>query len=122
MIIAVDFDGVLNSTPYPNVGDAIPGAIEGMQKLHSLGHTLIIWTCRSGIELEDAIEWLIKNEVPFMGVNCNTTERIKQYSNDSRKISADLYIDDCIVGGFPGWESVMEHITGEVQEFVMLNE
>ena len=37
MIIAVDFDGVLNATAYPNVGEAIPGAIEGMQKLHSLG-------------------------------------------------------------------------------------
>lgn len=121
MIIAVDFDGVLNATAYPNVGEAIPGAIEGMQKLHSLGHTLIIWTCRAGKELEDAIEWLLENEVPFVGVNCNTTERIRQYSNDSRKISADLYIDDCIVGGFPGWETVLYHIYKRQQECVQFS-
>lgn len=122
MIIAVDFDGVLNATAYPNVGEAIPGAIESMQKLHSLGHTLIIWTCRAGKELQEAIEWLIANEIPFVGVNCNTLDRIKQYSNDSRKISADLYIDDCIVGGFPGWKSVLAHIIGEEKECVISNE
>ena len=65
MIIAVDFDGVLNATAYPNVGEAIPGAIEGMQKLHSLGHTLIIWTCRAGKELEDAREGRLVSTVSW---------------------------------------------------------
>lgn len=110
MVIAVDFDGVLNASPYPKVGVVVGGATSAMQALHREGHTLIIWTCREGREQTDAVNWLLRKGIPFDGINCNTRENIERHSNDSRKVFADLYIDDRMVGGFPGWEKVLEWI------------
>lgn len=110
MIIAVDFDGVLNATPYPKVGVVVSGAVAGMKELHNAGHTLIIWTCREGQGQTRAINWLLERGIPFDGINCNTRENIKRHSNDSRKVYADLFLDDRQVGGFPGWQKVIEFV------------
>lgn len=107
MIIAVDFDGVLNACEYPNVGVLVADAKKGMQWLHDEGHTLILWTCREGDDLLRAINFLLERGVPFDGVNCNVRSNIEKHSNDSRKVCADLYLDDRNLGGFPGWEEVM---------------
>lgn len=112
MVIAVDFDGVLNARAYPEVGATVAGAVEGMQLLRMMGHTLIIWTCREGQDQTDAVNWLLRKGIPFDGINCNTQENIERHSNDSRKVFADLYIDDRMVGGFPGWDTVLEWVAG----------
>lgn len=81
-----------------------------MEELREMGHTLIIWTCREGVDQTRAINFLLCRGIPFDGVNCNREENIRYFQNDSRKISADLYIDDKCVGGWQGWDVVMEYI------------
>lgn len=110
LVIAVDFDGVLNAREYPKVGATVPGAVSAMRELHQAGHTLIIWTCREGQDQTMAVNWLLEHGIPFDGINCNTKANIEEHSNDCRKIFADLYIDDRQVGGFVGWEAVLQWI------------
>lgn len=116
MVIAVDFDGVLNASPFPKVGVMVGGAKEAMKQLKAAGHTLIIWTCREGQNQTDAVNWLLERGIPFDGINCNARENIELYSNDCRKINADLYVDDRCVGGWQGWENVLEYINKRWEE------
>ncbi len=110
LIIAVDFDGVLNAREYPHVGATVAGAVAAMKELKKQGHHLIIWTCREGHDQTVAVNWLLEKGIPFDGINQNARKNIEEHSNDSRKVFADLYIDDRQVGGFPGWQSVLEYV------------
>ncbi|MDD7438593.1 MAG: hypothetical protein PUK66_07175 [Bacteroidales bacterium] len=116
MIIAVDFDGVINACEYPKVGVLVAETIKGMQWLKDQGHTLIIWTCREGDDLLQAINFMLERGVPFDGVNCNARSNIEKHSNDSRKVYADLYIDDRNLGGFPGWSEVIRILETEQKQ------
>lgn len=110
MVIAVDFDGVINASPYPEVGVVVNGARDAMQELKRRGHHLIIWTCREGQDQTDAINFLLEKGIPFDNINCNARENFERYSNDSRKVYADIYIDDRNLGGFPGWKEALRLI------------
>lgn len=107
MIIAVDFDGVLNSAPYPSIGDPVEGAVDGMRALREAGHYLVVWTCREGIEQTRAVNWLLARGIPFDAINANHPNNIRRHGGDCRKVYADLYVDDRQVGGFPGWKEVL---------------
>lgn len=94
MIIAVDFDGTCVTHDYPEVGKDI-GASNVLKKITQDGHQLILWTMRSGTQLEDAIEWFKQNNIPLYGVQTNPTQ--KSWT-DSPKAYANLYIDDAALG------------------------
>lgn len=111
MIIAVDFDGTLCSGPYPTIGDPIPDAVKTMQMLHNDGHTLIIWTCRCGELLIDAINWMLQHKIPFDRVNDHDPENVARYKNNARKVYAHVYIDDKNVGGLPPWSKIYQCIS-----------
>lgn len=115
MIIAVDFDGVLNSAPYPSIGDPVEGAVDGMRALREAGHYLVVWTCREGGEQTQAVNWLLARGIPFDAINANHPSNVALYNNDCRKIYADLYIDDRQVGGFAGWKETMMWVQCLVQ-------
>jgi len=53
------------------------------------------------------VEFCRKNGVEFYAVNKNYPEEVM---NDtvSRKIDADIFIDDRNLGGFPGWSEVWQ--------------
>lgn len=105
MIIAVDFDGTIVEQKYPSIGKEIPFAIETLKLLQKSGHQLILWTYRAGKELEKAIEFCQKRGLEFYAVNKNYPEEV--YSERiSRKIKADLYIDDMNYGGLPDWGEI----------------
>lgn len=93
-IIAVDFDGTLCTEAYPEIGMPNLPLICLLLRLQRQGSRLILWTCRGGRELEEAIRWCSQFGLVFDKVNENTDENIKEYGNDSRKIYADVYIDD----------------------------
>jgi len=57
MIIAVDFDGTLVEHRYPAIGKEILFAFETLRELQKQNHQLILWTIRSGKELEEAVEY-----------------------------------------------------------------
>ena len=93
-IIAVDFDNTLAVTRYPEIIEPIDLTCDLIRKAKENGATIILWTCREGKELEDALNWCKENNVPIDYANENAPERIKKWNNDCRKIGADIYIDD----------------------------
>ena len=94
MIIAVDFDGTLCENQWPDIGDANEELISYLKKQQEDGSKIILWTCRTGELLQQAIEWCSEWGVLFDAVNENLPETIELFGNDTRKISADMYIDD----------------------------
>lgn len=94
MTIAVDFDGTCVTHDYPEVGKDI-GAVPVLQKLTRDGHQLILYTMRSGSQLEDAVDWFNQNNIPLYGIQTNPTQ--KSWT-DSPKAYANLYIDDAALG------------------------
>lgn len=94
-IIAVDFDGTLAVTRYPKIIEPIPKTIQYIKGLQRNGAILILWTCRNGKDLQDAVERCEEQGLIFNYINENTPENIEQYGGtDTRKIYADMYIDD----------------------------
>jgi hydroxymethylpyrimidine pyrophosphatase-like HAD family hydrolase len=96
--IAVDFDGTIVEHEYPDIGKEKLFAFQTLKELNRLGASLILWTFRTGKELEDAVEFCRKNGIEFYAVNKNYPEEIYDESV-SRKIDADIFIDDKNVGG-----------------------
>lgn len=113
MIIAVDFDGVINASPFPHVGVMVGGAKRAMQQLKRDGHYLIVWTCREGQDQTDAVNFMLEKGIPFDAINANAPENKEMYGNDCRKVNADIYIDDRQLGGFPGWIEALKLIREE---------
>ena len=55
---------------------------------------MILFTCRDGQRLKEAVKWCSKQGLQFDRVNDNLPERIRAYKGNTRKISADVYVDD----------------------------
>lgn len=123
MVIAVDFDGTLVEHAYPKIGKPVPFAIETLKYLQQDGHTLLMWTVRTGRLLDEAIEYVEKNGVKFYAYNKNHPDEDPQ--NAPRKLDADIFIDDRNVGGLPDWgliyKSVKAAERGEMTFDVRLN-
>lgn len=93
-IIAVDFDGTLCSDCYPAIGIPNLPLIYLLIRLQRRGKRIILWTCRCGEQLEAAVAWCRGFGLEFDAVNANVKETLQRYGTESRKISADVYIDD----------------------------
>ena len=103
MIIAIDFDGTISRGKFPAIDGQQPYAVDTVNTLYDDGHYIIIYTCRTGDQLLEAINWLLEQGIKFHRVNDNKPENVREYGNNSRKIYAHQYIDDKNLGGFPGW-------------------
>jgi len=112
MIVAVDFDGTIVEHQYPKIGQEIPFAIETLKLLQKEGHRIILWTCRNGKELEDAINFCRMKGLEFYAVNRSYPEENFD-ATVSRKIHADLFIDDRNQGGLSDWGQIYREITGK---------
>lgn len=93
-IYAVDFDGTLAESIYPGIGSPNMALINHLIKRRKQGNKVILWTCRCGERLQEAVEWCIQYGLEFDAVNENLLETIEWFGTDSRKIHADVYIDD----------------------------
>lgn len=94
MIILLDFDGTCVKHEYPKIGKDI-GAIPVLQKIIQNKHDIILFTMRSGKELNEAISWFDENNIPLFGVNNNPT----QYTwTQSPKPYGHIIIDDTCLG------------------------
>ena len=111
MVIAVDFDGTIVEHRYPAIGQELPFAIETLRKLAEEGHRLILWTVREGKYLDDAVEFCRNRGLEFYAVNRDYPEEVQE-NNDrfTRKLKADLWIDDRNLGGLPDWVTIYEMI------------
>lgn len=93
-IIAVDFDGTLCTDSYPQIGMPNLPLISLLKQEREQGKRVILWTCRCGGALGEALAWCKGHGLEFDAVNENVPETMEQYGTESRKISADIYIDD----------------------------
>lgn len=105
--IAVDFDGTIVEHDYPKIGKEKLFAFRTLKELEKEGVRLILWTFRTGKELDEAVEYCRQNGIEFYAVNKNYPEEVLD-DTVSRKIDADLYLDDKNLGGFPGWSEVWQ--------------
>jgi len=105
--IAIDFDGTIVEHEYPKIGKEKLFAFQTLKELEKLGVRLILWTFRTGKELDDAVNYCRLNGIEFYAVNKNYPEEVFD-ETVSRKIDADIYIDDKNIGGFPGWSGVWQ--------------
>ena len=90
MVIACDFDGTITTENcFPNIAPIREYAMEAIHNLQAAGHKVILWTCREGKYLDEAREFLNRNGIEMDGYNYNPYYRLQ-----SRKIVADIYVDD----------------------------
>ena len=89
MVVAVDFDGTITKdNKFPeHIGVVRDGCKEAIEYIRQK-NKVVLWTCRSGKYLDEAIEFLKANGIEVDGVNTDI------YSKTDRKIMADIYIDD----------------------------
>lgn len=91
--LAIDFDDTIVTEAYPNVGRLKFGAKFALNNLHK-HHKILINTCRNSQPLENAKEFLHENNIKYDEINENDPTLIYFFRDESRKISADYYIDD----------------------------
>lgn len=98
MIVAVDFDGILCENQFPEIGPPIYPVISAIRELIDDGHEVVLWTSRNGAELEAAVKWCDDRGLHFCAVNgpapSNEEKYRDVYPTPTRKIYADIYIDD----------------------------
>lgn len=89
IVVAVDYDGTIAEH-----GKLTEKGVTMIKLLSSLPIVLVLWTCRRGQALDDALEEISMHGLHFDYVNDSSGIRC-----DGRKINADLYIDDKNPGG-----------------------
>lgn len=111
MTIAVDFDGTIVTHEYPKIGREIPFAIQTLKMLRDEGHLIILWSVREDELLDEAVEWCRARGLEFYAVNKDYPEEEQKNNNHfSRKLKADVWIDDRNVGGLPDWGTIYRMI------------
>lgn len=99
-IIAIDFDGTITEgSPYPITGNIRDKAVEVIKRLQQR-YTCILWTCRSGADLYEAITLLNKHGIEFEYVNKSPID------TGSNKVLADIYIDDRNFNSTVNWDEI----------------
>lgn len=93
-VIAVDFDGTLCDSKWPGIGKPHWPIIHELIRRKADGDKIILWTCREGELLDEAVMWCLNHGIQFDAINSNVLSRIEQYGDDPRKLSADEYWDD----------------------------
>ena len=102
-ILAVDYDGTLFESSYPEKGAPKQDIIDKVKEFKRHGAEIALWTCRSeGQVLEEAIQRCKEVGIELDAVNDNVPSQ-KRYMEEQkkkgamfalRKIFADFYLDD----------------------------
>lgn len=90
MIIAVDYDGTLQLAD----GSTNMALISRLTASQRRGDVVILWTCREGKRLDEALQTLARSGWRPTLVNANAPQTVRMLGYDPRKILADIYIDD----------------------------
>ena len=93
-VLAVDFDGTLCEHKFPNIGEPNWELIHYIQWRQKHGAKTILWTCRTGGKLNEAVKWCEERGLYFDAVNENVVDVVNAYGSECRKVYADEYYDD----------------------------
>lgn len=124
MIIAVDFDGTLVEDKFPSIGKLKRSRaggdgtfLEELIRLQQAGDKVILYTCREGEFLKEAVEFCKAHGLIFDAVNENVSSTLKWWNGKvSRKPFAHVYVDDRAVnlmGYHKDVSSFIEELTEE---------
>lgn len=115
--IAVDFDGTCVTHEYPKIGRFI-GAQKVLNRILREGGQLILWTMRSGKELDEAVNWFDENRITLTGIQRNPTQG---RWTSSPKAYAKIYIDDAALGCplKPGLRDERPYVDWETVELLL---
>ena len=123
MTIAIDFDGTIVEHRYPEIGKEIPFAIDTLKMLINDRHKLILWSVREGELLDETVAWCRERGVEFYAVNRDYPEETTGNNpHFSRKLKADIFIDDRNIGGLPDWGTIYRMISEKSNWNDILNE
>ena len=122
MIIAVDFDGTIVEHKYTKIGKEKPFAIATLKRLQHEGHRITLWTVREGELLQQAVDFCRVRGLEFYTINANFSDEHPEEPGYSRKIKADIFIDDRNLGGLPDWSTIYEMIHNRLTYEQYLNE
>ena len=112
-IIAVDFDGTLVDDNYPYIGGIKWNVWRKLEEARNNGAKIVLWTCRDGVYLHEAVEFCKSNGLGFDSVNENLREVQELFNNDTRKVYADEYWDDKSIQAFSTIPLTRTRGTGE---------
>ena len=94
-IWAVDFEGTLTTKRrFPYIGEPNISVIELLKMARLRGVRVILWTVREGDYLTEALNWCKGYGLEFDAINDNLPETIEYLGRNTRKVLADLYLDD----------------------------
>ena len=108
--IAVDFDGTLCYSKWPDCGQPNQALITYLQEWRRNGNKLILWTCREGKFLDEAVNWCKSYGLGFDAINDNLEEEKQRWGNNPRKVAADIYIDDRAYTELARWNGIPPQI------------
>lgn len=111
-VIAIDFDGTIYDAKKKVL---LPGSACAIRQLNEWGFVLVLWTCRTGKRLRNALNILEKYNLLELFQYVNKTPDFIPYKI-SCKVCAKWYIDDRNIGGFIGWEKVLEYVSVEIND------
>lgn len=92
--IAIDFDGCLCTDAFPAIGEPNWPVIKRAQAEQRAGAGLILWTCREGKILQDAIATCESWGLTFDSINESLPDWIEAFGTQPRKVGASEYWDD----------------------------
>lgn len=128
MIVAVDFDGILCKDAFPGIGDPNYEMISLVREIADAGHEVVLWTSRADDRLVEAVRWCEDRGLHFCAVNDNAPsnqERYKDlYPNGTRKVYADVYMDDKdarfrLTMAEEGYDKALEYLECSVRKVVL---
>jgi len=92
--IAIDFDGCLCVDAFPDIGAPHWDVITKAAQEQAAGAGLILWTCREGQLLQNALEACERWGLRLDAVNESLPDWIAAYGTRPRKVGATEYWDD----------------------------
>jgi len=102
-IAAIDYDGTLFGGSFEDKGDPFIDVINKAKEFKENGAEVVLWTCREGLKLHEAIVRCKEFGLEFDAINDNSPSQVhflqKVLRSDGyvfchRKIYADIYVDD----------------------------
>ena len=127
MIVAVDFDGILCRDEFPGIGAPNYGMISLVREIIDAGHEAVLWTSRADDRLVEAVRWCEDRGLRFCAVNDNApSNRARyegEYPNGTRKVYADVYLDDkdprfIATARVKGYDKALEYMESSVRGVV----
>lgn len=93
-IAAVDFDGLLVENKFPEIGKIRQCMFDAIKSLQERGWKIILWSCRTEDMLSEAVAFCTNHGLLPDAVNENIEEVKEYFGGDTRKVFANIYLDD----------------------------